>query len=217
MSLAAMRAQDGKGVALALEKRQAPNAGMCYHGPRPVKGGNMRDIAWRMALTLMALLALVTLAPNLSFSTAPYQLEEALGQPPQAVVSHYLTAVAQGDVEAALALWQEPVAPDGSPNGVRASVTEGLARYGTGMQHGVVDVTWWRTCCEAAAIDDPDTAGVAAVRVAITGDDQGTQIYVFEVRAGDGQGGEPSGPSLRDWVITGAHREHQVSQVQAWR
>lgn len=177
----------------------------------------MRDIAWRMGFTVMALLGLMVLAPNLRFSTAPSRLEEALGQTPQALVAQYLTAVARGDLGTAQALWQEPAESDGSPEYVRASVTEQLARYGSGMQHQVMDVTWWRTCCEAAAVDDPDTAGVATIRVAIMGGDQRAQIYIFETRAGGGPWGERAVSSFRDWAITGAHLESQVPEIQAWR
>lgn len=171
----------------------------------------MRDIAWRMVCTVLALLMLMILAPNLSFSTAPYRLEEALGQTPEALVSQYLTAVAQRDVGAALTLWQESAASASAP------VTEELTRYGSGMQYRVVDVSWWRTCCEAAAIDDPDTASVATIRVVIAGGDRGAQIYVFEAWAAGGPWGESSGSPFRDWVITGAHAESQVSAVQTWR
>lgn len=177
----------------------------------------MRDIAWRMGLTLMALLGLMVLAPKLTFNTAPSRLEEALGQTPQALVTDYLGFVARGNLETALALWPEPAEPEGTLEEVRASVTEELARYGAGMQYRVMGVTWWRSCCEVSAIDDPDTASVATIRVAITSGDQGAQTYLFETRAGDGPWGEPAGTSFREWAITGVHREGEVSEVQAWR
>jgi hypothetical protein len=204
-------------VALALEKRQASSREICYPGPTLGKGGKMRDIAWRMGFTLMALLALMTLAPNLSFSTAPYRLEEALGQTPQALVARYLTAVARGDVGAALDLWPEAAKPEGPVEAAAVSVTEELARYGAGMQYQVLDVSWWQTCCEGAAIDDPDTAGVATIRVAITGRDPGTQIYIFEAQAAGGPWGESPGSPFRDWTLTGVRPESQLSAVQAWR
>lgn len=177
----------------------------------------MRDIVWRLGVTLMALLVLMTLAPNLSFSTTPYRLEEALGQTPQALVIDYLTAVARGDLEAALALWQEPARSDASLEATRTSVTNELARHGASMQHQVLDVTWWRTCCEAVAIDNPDTAHVATIRVAIAGEDQREQIYVFEMQTDQGASGVTAATALRDWVIAGAYFESQVPELQAWR
>lgn len=177
----------------------------------------MRDIAWRMGFTLMALFGLMTLAPNLRFRAAPYRLEEALGRTPQALVTHFLTEVAGGDLGAALALWQEPAESAGSLEAAGAWVTEELARYGTGMQHQVVDVSWWRTCCEAIPIGDPDTADVATIRVSISGEDQRAQIYIFEAQADGGPWGKSASPSMRDWVLTGAHLESQVTEVQAWR
>jgi hypothetical protein len=171
----------------------------------------MREIAWRMGFTLVALVVLMTLAPHLSFGTTPYRLEEALGQTPQALVTDYLSAVAQGELEAALTLWQGPAGPE------RSAMTEELARYGASMQHRVVDVTWWRTCCEAVPIDDPDGASVATIRVTIRGEDQGAQIYVFETRAGEEARDGAAISSMRDWTIVGAHRESQVSEIQAWR
>lgn len=177
----------------------------------------MRDIAWRMGVTLMVLIVLMTLAPNLSFGTTPYRLEEALGQTPQELVIDYLTAVAQGDLEAALALWQEPARPDPSLEIVRTSMTKELARYGAAMQRQILDVTWWRTCCEAVAIDDPNTAHVATIRVAIAGEDQREKIYVFEMQAGNGAAGLTAVSSLRDWAISGAHLETQMPEVQVWR
>jgi hypothetical protein len=177
----------------------------------------MRDIVWRVGVTLIALVVLMTLAPNLSFSTTPYRLEEALGQTPQALVSDYLTAVALGDLEAALALWQEPAMPDSSLEVIGTSVSRELAQYGAGMQHQVVDVTWWRTCCEAVTIDDPDTAHVATIRVVISGEDQPGQIYVFETQAGNGTWRGIAASSLRNWVIAGAYLESQVPEAQVWR
>jgi hypothetical protein len=177
----------------------------------------MLDIAWRTGLTLVALLSLMILAPNLSFGTAPYRLEEALGQTPQALVDQYLTEVAQGDLGAAQALWGGPRPPDGSLEATVAPVSADLGRYGQGMRYRVVDVSWWRTCCEPAAIDNPDTAGVATIRVAITDGEQRERIYIFETRVAGSSGGTPAGSSFRNWVITGAHPETRVSEVEVWR
>lgn len=177
----------------------------------------MLDIAWRGGATLIALIVLMTLAPNLSFGTTHYLLEQALGQTPQALVSDYLTAIAGGDRQAALALWQEPNQPNIPQEAGPGAVAHELRAYVPGLEHELLDVIWWRTCSEPAAIDDPNEAGAAILRVAIRGEGQPEQIYLFEVRVPGGCLGTVGGYPIRRWVIADAVLESQIPVVQAWR
>lgn len=177
----------------------------------------MLDIAWRVGVTLIALIVLMTLAPNLSFGTPHYLLEQALGQTPQALVSDYLTAIAGRDREAALALWQEPNQPNTPSQARPGTVARELRAYGPGLEHELLDVTWWRTCGEPAAIDDPNEAGAAILRVAIRGEGQPEQIYLFEVRVPGGCWSTVGGYPIRRWVIADAVLEGKIPVVQAWR
>ncbi len=168
----------------------------------------MRDITWRMGLTLMTLTALALLGLNASCSPAHYLLEQALGRTPHHEIERYLTAVASGDHLGALEFWQvsAPNALDLSDR--RDSVTDTLLARGASLQYRVLDVTWWRTCCEPAVIDDPAQAGGARVRVAIGGGHDPETIYIFDLLVPPGvYWGDAAGNPLRDWEIVDVYPE----------
>jgi len=161
----------------------------------------MRDLTWRMGFTLMTLTALAVLGLNASCSPAHLFLEQALGRTPQDEIARYLAAITDGDRVAALASWPEPAAQRHDLLDRRTSVTDVLLARGPGLQHRVLDVTWWRTCCEPAVIDDPAQAGGARVRVAIGGGDAPEMIYIFDVLVPGGYWGDAAGNPVRDWAI----------------
>ena len=161
----------------------------------------MRDITWRMGLTLMTLTALAILGLNASCGPAHQLLEQALGRTPQHQITGYLSAIARGDRSAALELWLAPASHRGELMDRRDSVTDTLLVDGPSLEYQMLDTVWWRTCCEPAVIDDPAQAGGARVRVAI-GSGQGHETtYTFDLLVPGGYWGDAAGNPLRDWEI----------------
>lgn len=176
----------------------------------------MRDISWRMGFTLLTLTALAVLGMNASCSPAHQLLEQALGRTPENKIARYLEAVSRGDRSAALAHWLAPASNSQSLYDRRDSVTEALLAKGPDIQHRVLELTWWRTCCEPAVIDDPAQAGGVRAWVAIA-DGYGTEsIYVFDLLVPPGvYWGDAAGNPLREWVIVDVYPEG--TQPLAWQ
>ena len=174
----------------------------------------MRDISWRMGITLMALTALAILGLNASCSPAHYLLEEALGRTPRNQIASYLSAIARGDRLAALERWTAPPAGDSGLTDRRDSVTETLLAHGRSLEYRMLDTVWWRTCCEPAVIDDPAQAGGARIRVAIGSGSGPETTYVFDLLVPGGYWGDAAGNPLRDWEIVDVYAEGM--QPLAW-
>ena len=168
----------------------------------------MRDITWRMGLTLMTLAALAFLGLNASCSPAHHLLEEALGRTPRNQIAGYLSAVAKGDRSAALDRWLAPASQQGGLVDRRTSVTDTLLAYGPGLEYHILDTVWWRTCCEPAVIDDPAQAGGARVQVAIDDGHGPETIYTFDLLVSGGvYWGDAAGNPMREWEIVDVYPE----------
>ena len=167
----------------------------------------MRDLTWRMGFTVLALTALAVIGLNASCSPAYQLLEQALGRTPQREIAGYLEATAEGDRSAALAFWSEPAPGDHDLQGRRDSVTDTLIALGPRIDHRVLDVEWWRTCCQPGVIDDPAQAGGARVRVAIGSGAGAEATYLFDLIVPGGYWGNVAGDSLRDWAIVDIYPE----------
>jgi hypothetical protein len=168
----------------------------------------MRDIVWRMGVTLMVLTILATIGLSTSCQPAHYLLEQALGRTPQAQIADYLAATSEGDRQAALALWSPPAAADVTLAARRESVTDDLLNYGPGLEYRVLAVEWWRSCCEPAVIPDPNEAGAARVRVAIWGASRPEEVYLFDLLVPGGSSGAAAGYPLREWAIIDIYAEN---------
>jgi hypothetical protein len=158
-------------------------------------------------LTLVALMAVAILGSNAGHGQVSRLVERAQGQTPQALIQRYLTKVAEGDRQAALALWS----PEGTPNTAlearRESVTDTLLTSGPSLAHRILDTEWWRTCCEPGVIDDPNEAGGARIRVTISGRDLPETIYVFDLLVPGGYWGAAAGYPSRQWAIIDVYPE----------
>ncbi len=174
----------------------------------------MQDITWRMGFTALVLTALAVLGLNASCGPAYQLLEQALGRTPQREIAGYLKATAGGDRSAALALWLEPAPDNQALLDRRNSVTDTLLGRGAGLQYRILDVTWWRTCCEPAVIDDAAQAGGARVRVAVGGGAGLETTYVFDLLVPGGYWGDAAGNPLRDWAIVDIYPDGM--QPLAW-
>jgi hypothetical protein len=176
----------------------------------------MRDISWRMGFTLLTLTALAVLGLNASCSPAHQLIEQALGRTPENEIAGYLEAVSRGDRPAALGHWLAPASQQLDLLERRDSVTDALLARGPVLHYWVQDLTWWRTCCEPAVIDDAAQAGGVRARVAIA-DGYGTEsIYVFDLLVPPGvYWGDAAGNPLREWVIVDVYPEGM--QPLAWQ
>jgi hypothetical protein len=186
----------------------------------------MRDIAWRTALTFLALMGLLLLGSNVSCTIDHRLVEWALGQTPEAQIARFLEAVDIGDREAALALWSTKGSPSAGLEARRASVTDVLLAFGPGLEYQILDVEWWRTCCEPGVIDvgaPPNTdgatgqAGGARVRIALSSDNKHRATYVFDVLVPGGYWGEAAGNPVRTWAIVDVYPEGQAPLAWTWK
>jgi hypothetical protein len=176
----------------------------------------MRDVAWRIGFTLTVLAALLVLAPDGNRTRAYHLLEQALGHTPQAEVTRFLTAVAKGDRPTALALWPGSQGADAALEARRKWVLDDLEALGPQLQHRVLEVEWWRTCCEPGVIEDPRQAGAARVRAAVRGVNQPERIYLFDLQVPGGYPGTAAGGRVRQWAILDVYPEGQAPLAWAW-
>lgn len=177
----------------------------------------MRDIAWRVGLTFAALALLSVLGLNVSCGAANRLLELALRQTPRALIARYLDAVSAGDRQSALALWSPPATTNIALLARRQAVTDELLARGPHLEYRVLDVVWWRTCCEPAVIDRADEAGGAQVRIALTGRGWPEQVYRFDLLVPGGYWGAAAGYPLREWVIVDLYPDGTSPLAWPWR
>jgi hypothetical protein len=167
----------------------------------------MLDLAWRLGATLAALAVLAFLGSNVSCNPDIHLVDGAWGQPPQVQITSYLAAIAGGNRQEALALWA-PAGEFSAPlQARRASVTDDLLTHGPYLEYRILDVEWWRTWDEPGAIDDPDEAGGARVRVAIGSRGQTESVYRFDLLVADGHRGEAADQPLSQWALVDVYPE----------
>ncbi len=176
----------------------------------------MRDVAWRIGFTFMALAALTVFGPRASRTTAYHLLEQALGRTPQTQVARFLAAVARGDRPTALALWSQSQVPNGALAARRERIVDDLVSLGPRFQYRVLDVEWWRTCCEPGVTDDPDQAGAARIRAAIHRENRPEMIYIFDLQVPRDYSGTAAGDRVRQWAILDVYPEGETALAWTW-
>jgi Flp pilus assembly protein CpaB len=176
----------------------------------------MLDVGWRLGFTVAMLVALAALGLCFTLGAGNRLIEQVTGQTPQARIAAYLEAIGKGDQQTALDLWS-PAGPD-SPEleARRRVVTAALLAYGPGLAYQVLDVEWWRTCCEPGVIEDASDAGGARVRVRLHGGNLPARVYVFDLLVPGGYWGEAMGNPLRTWAIFDVYPEGQAPLVWTW-
>jgi len=180
----------------------------------------MRRVLARWPFLLLALgigVLLILVTYPLSCSIDPL-IERAKGEIPEAKVIAYLEAVRQGDEVSAHNCWRpanEHLGPDYEAR--RQAVTEAISALGSNFSFHVLNVEWWRTCCEPGVIDDPKNAGFARLRVTI-GEPSGEKIiYVFDVLVtGGSYWGELVGCPVRHWEIIDAYPDGEEPLYWMW-
>jgi len=136
-------------------------------------------------------------------------VERLLGQTPQRKVNAYLDALRQGDRDAALARWPGNERLGSEYEVRRQRVTDELLCLGPSLRHRVVDIEWWRNCCEPGPIDDPDGAGVARMRIEISNQQGQARLYIFDVTTTRAYWGAAGGNPIRRWVLRDVYRQDE--------
>jgi hypothetical protein len=175
----------------------------------------MLDVAWRLGATLAALAALAFLGSNVSCNPEFYLVDGAWGQTPQVQIASYLAAVAGGNRQEALDLWSPAGGSSAPLQARRASVTDELLIHGPDLEYRVLDVEWWRTRDQPAAIDEPDDAGGARVRVAIGSRGRPERVYWFDLLVSGGHQ-EAADPPGEQWAIVDVYLEGAAPLAWAW-
>jgi hypothetical protein len=176
----------------------------------------MLDVAWRLGATLAALAVLAFLGSNVSCNPDIHLADGAWGQTPQVQIASYLAATAGGDRQEALALWA-PAGECSAPlQARRASVTDELLTYGPNLEYRILGVEWWRTRDEPGAIDDPDEAGGARVRVAIGSKGRPERVYRFDLLVSGDHREEAADQPLQQWAIVDVYPEGAAPLAWAW-
>jgi len=176
----------------------------------------MRDVMGRIGFTLTLLLLLVVAGPRASCNGANQLVERLLARTPQAQVERFLAAVARGDRQAALDLWWPEGASDEAMEARREATVDTLLAYGPDLEYQVLEVEWWRTCCEPGILDDPGQAGAARFRVALRSDDT-KAVYRFDVLVPGGYWGDAAGNPVRTWALVDVYPEGAAPLVWTWR
>jgi hypothetical protein len=176
----------------------------------------MLDVAWRLGATLAALAVLAFLGSNVSCNPPSHPADGAWGQAPQVQIASYLAAIAGGNRQEALALWAPAGESSASLQARRASVTDELLTYGPNLEYRLLDVEWWRTWDKPAAIDDPDEAGGARVRVAIASRSQSEKVYRFDLLIAVGHREEAADQPVRQWALIDVYPEGAAPLAWAW-
>jgi hypothetical protein len=176
----------------------------------------MLDVAWRLGATLAALAVLAFLGSNVSCNPEFYLVDGAERQAPQLQIANYLAAIAGDNRQAALALW----APAGESRvrlqARRASVTDELLTYGPTLEYRFLCVEWWHTGDKPAAIDDPDEAGGARVRVAIASRSHPEKAYRFDLLMAAGHREETADQPVRQWALVDVYPEGAAPLAWTW-
>jgi hypothetical protein len=176
----------------------------------------MLDVAWRLGATLAALAVLAFLGSNVSCNPDIYLADGAWGQAPQVQITSYLSAIARGDRQEALARWAPAGECGAALQARRSSVTDELLTYGANLEYRILDVEWWRTWDEPGTIDDPDEAGGARVRVAIGSNGRPERVYRFDLLVAGGHEEEAADPPVRQWAIVDVYPEGAAPLAWAW-
>jgi hypothetical protein len=142
-------------------------------------------------------------------------IEFLIRDDPQARVNDYLQAVAGGDRDRALALWNVP--DRGAADALvalsvrRIETTDILLAAGP-RAYRITDVQWWSTCCEPHPVTQQAWASVARITVSL---DASADGYIFDVRATT-PGRSPLDEVTRHWSISDAYRAGDEPLLLRW-
>jgi hypothetical protein len=135
-----------------------------------------------------------------------YLLEQPGKTRPQMQIADFVQAVTRKDSPAALALWE---IRDSSPANVqshlaarREGIIADLIAHEIDPNYMILDIEWWRTCCEPGVINDWRNAGGARIHVQfMTGAGDPIHYYFDVFTRLQPYPGEAAGYPKQDWVI----------------
>jgi hypothetical protein len=174
----------------------------------------MRDMGWRIGLTLAVLIGLLASGVNASCSRDGLLVGAANGQAPAAQVSALLAAIAEGDRIQAMSYW----ADFGSSPALaarRETTIDELLAYGARLEYHVLDVEWWRSATTPVKVDDPSLASGARLQVAVSSDAKPLQIYHFDLLAREETG--RAGNGRAHWVVIDVYPDGSPALAWPWR
>ena len=128
-------------------------------------------------------------------------VERALGETPQAKVEAYLSAIRRADRQAALARWPANPSLGAEFEARRLRVTDELLALGSSLTYRITGIEWWSNCCEPRPIDSSASAGVARLRLEITGGKGAPREYIFDVTTDGPYWGEAGSNPVRHWAL----------------
>jgi len=185
-----------------------------------------RESRWSLAGSVLAVLGIASMAFALCYLPLSMMfasvlgpvnrlVERVSGETPQAKVSSYLTLVARGDQDGALALWpaNERLGPEYEVR--RHSVTTELEELGPELSHGVLKIEWWTNCCEPQVITDSREAGFARLWVEVSNGNEPRQ-YIFDLLVRGSYWGEMEGYPVRHWQILDVYPVEREPLVWRW-
>lgn len=144
------------------------------------------------------------------------------GEEAQAEVAAYVRAIARGDEGAAYAVWELPSweGYEGWHTALserRQSVTGKLMAAGIDSDFTILNVEWWRTCCEPGVILNPREAGGVRFRVKLWDRDGSPLVYIFDVFVrGVTYWGAAAGYPPRHWMLRDVYPPNQEPLFWRW-
>lgn len=150
-------------------------------------------------------------------------VERIMNETPEAKVAAYFGAVMKGDERKALAIWQLPeweaweASKAARPlSERRENVTKELLARGI-KDYDILDIEWWRTCCEPGVIDNPREAGGARISVQLTSRDNAKHVYILDVfHRETSYWGGAVGYLPRYWVLRDVYPSGQKPLFWTW-
>jgi hypothetical protein len=166
-----------------------------------------------LGITVLALAAMVLAICWLFSSTdVTWLCEQIMGETPEAKATAYVRAVARGDENAALNLWELPGLQDQEQLQAlaerREQVTSQLIAARIEAEVTILDTEWWTTCCEPVVTCDPHSAGGARMTVQSLDNTGSPIIYVLDIFVRDGPyWGAAAGYPFRHWALRDVYLE----------
>jgi hypothetical protein len=149
-------------------------------------------------------------------------IERISGETPEAKIEAFGRAIARGDEQTARNVWELPAweLPDGRSVELQARrerVTRELMAKGIQATSAILDIEWWRTCCEPGVINDSHNAGGARVRVQLLDRDGAPLSYTFDVFTREQPyWGEAMGCPPRQWVVRDVYPSGEEPLFWRW-
>ena len=143
-----------------------------------------------------------------------FLLDHPTGNLPKEKVDAFVQSIIQGNKTAAVKLWE--IHDQSSPEQKNAMekrqeiVISALLSADINPEYTILEIEWWRTCCEPGVINNSRDAGGARIKVQFLGKDELPIVYTFDVFTHDQPyWGEAEGYPPRDWVIRDVYPENK--------